>query len=68
MDEKLQKIKKEVLGKLGKLKAKQGETDHLINEIENKITEMNGEKPLKTGYGTSCIHLQSKNGKILTEY
>ncbi len=68
MDAKLQKIKDEVLGKLGKLKAKQGETDNLINEIEDKITEMNGEKPLKTGYGTSCCHLLDKKGKILAEY
>jgi len=68
MDAKLKKIKDEVLGKLGKLKTKQGEVDNIISDIENKVTEMNGEKPLKTDYGTSCVHIQNKKGKILAEY
>lgn len=66
------KLKEQVLEKLGKLKMKQSEVDDIIAQIEGKVEEMNGEKPLeqkplKTGYGTSCLRLEEK-GKLVTEY
>ena len=69
MGEETKKIKEEVLKKLGKIKMKESEIEDLINEIENKVDEINGvkEKPIKTGYGTSCLRLESK-GKLIDEY
>jgi len=70
MDKNTKKVKEQVLKKLGKLKGKQEEVENLVNEIEDKIEEINGEidKPLKTGYGTSCVNILSKKDKLLTEY
>jgi len=67
MDKKVKKIKEQVLKKLKKIKMKQGEVDNLIEEIENKVEEMNGEKKIKTDYGTSCVHLVGNKEEILTE-
>lgn len=69
MNKQTEKLKKQVLKQLEKLKMKQNQVDNLIEDIEDKIEAMNGEKPVKTGYGTSCLRLTTKDeANLLTEY
>ena len=64
---KTEKLKERLKKALEKIKL-QGEV------IENIIEEMNGkkvveeEKPLKTNYRTSCIAIEDRKGKLLTEF
>jgi hypothetical protein len=63
-------IKQEITKKLEKIKMKEDEITNLISDIEGKIDEINGEKPkpFTTGYGTSCLQIQTGKGKLIDEY
>jgi len=64
MDE-TQKLIISLKKKLEKIDATKKEIEDLLKAIEGKPVK---EKPISASYGTSCVQLRNKKGKMLMEF
>lgn len=60
-----ERLKKELRKKLEKINTDKKEIEEILKAIEGKTVK---EKPVKTGYGTSCVQLRNTKKKLLMEF